>query len=67
MESVNLSNNLLAGETSDALLFLVKENRNITKCVADNKMIKAHSLVEIERTCKSNKTITTKIDLPNIR
>jgi len=59
MESVNLCNNLLAGESSDALLFLVKENRSITKCVADNNMIKAHALTEIERTCKSNKTITT--------
>lgn len=67
LESLNLSNNLLAGESSDALLFLVKENRSITKCLADNNMIKAHSLAEIERTCKSNKAITTQIDLPEIR
>jgi predicted nucleic acid-binding Zn-ribbon protein len=48
-------------------MFLVKENRSITKCLADNNMIKAHTLVEIERICQSNKAITTQIDLPMIR
>ena len=67
MENLNLCNNLLAGESGDAPLFLVKENRSITKCTAENNMIKFNSLVELERICKHNKKISDEICLPEIR
>jgi hypothetical protein len=67
LESLNVKDNALAGESSDALLFLVKENRNVTRCNVELNMIKYTALVEIDRTCRKNKASGYLMDIPTIR
>ena len=67
LESLNFKSNSLAQEAGDIILFMVKENRNITKCVLDINMIKPQVVTEIEKQCKANKVMNAKIDLPQIR
>jgi len=44
MEHINLRDNALGVESSDAFTYLVKENRNITKCVLDLNVMKYTSV-----------------------
>ena len=52
IESLNFRSNSLAQEAGDILLFMVKESRNITKCVLDINMVKPQVVTEIEKQCK---------------
>jgi len=67
LESISLKDNNLANESSDALLYLVKENTNICKCNLELNLIKYISLVEIDKTCAKNKAQFRRQDLPSIR
>jgi len=67
LETINLKNNSLGFDSSDSLLFLVKENHTICKCNVELNMIKYASIVEIEKTCKQNKQVMSTIDLPKIK
>lgn len=60
LEQLNIKDNLLGTDSSDAFLFLVKEKRNLWKCNLDMNMIKYANLIEIERTCKKNKPVAKK-------
>lgn len=67
LESINLKNNSLEWESSDAYLYLVKENHTIFKCNLELNMIKYLQVIEIEKTCKNNKYIVASINIPQIK
>ena len=67
IETLNFKGNSLANESGDILLFMVKENRNISRCTLDINMIKPQVVTEIEKQCKMNKAMNAKVDLPSIK
>jgi Ran GTPase-activating protein (RanGAP) involved in mRNA processing and transport len=51
LEHINLKDNSLGNEASEALLFLLKENTRITRCNVEHNMVKYTALVEIDTIC----------------
>ena len=67
LDHINLKDNSLGNDASEALLFLLKENVNITRCNVEHNMVKYTAQVEIDNTCKKNKAIRRNLHLPFIR
>jgi len=67
LQHINLKDNSLAAESSDAILFLLKENCNIVHCNVKLNMFKYTALEELNQICKRNKELNKASEMPYIR
>jgi len=67
LEQLLLKENNLSLESGDALLFLVKEKKNLWKVQVNLNMIRYQTQVEIEKVCKRNKATVKRVNLPEIK
>lgn len=67
LETINLKNNCLGEQAGEALLYLVKEMPQITRCNVELNMTKFCQLTEIDRICKANHKQASTINVPLIK
>ena len=67
LESLYLKGNLIEHQGGEALLLLVRENKNITKVTLEANFLRQDLLQDLEIACKQNRPYKQFRDIPNIK